>query len=63
VGFDDELGEDRELVDDRGGVRHSSESDEMRTWQAGDVFFLEDTTFPGHGTTIFEDATMGVVWV
>jgi len=43
------------------GRGQTSASGEVRAWKAGQMFFLEDTTFPGHGTTIFEDATMGVV--
>jgi quercetin dioxygenase-like cupin family protein len=45
------------------GRGQTTASGEVRAWQAGDVFFLEDTTSPGHGTTVFEDATMGVVRV
>jgi hypothetical protein len=36
---------------------------ETRQWATGDVFLLEDTSPPGHATTIFEDTTMAVVRV
>ncbi len=32
-----------------------------RAWGPGDVFFLEDTAAPGHGTTIIQDTVMAVV--
>ena len=34
---------------------------EIRSWGPGDVFLLEDTEPPGHGTTILEDAVLAVV--
>ncbi len=34
---------------------------ETRGWGPGDVFFLEDTSAPGHGTTILEEAVLAVV--
>jgi quercetin dioxygenase-like cupin family protein len=34
---------------------------ETRSWGPGDVFFLEDTTAPGHGTTVVEEAVFAVV--
>jgi hypothetical protein len=36
---------------------------ETRAWGPGDVFLLEDTEPPGHGTTILEDAVLAVVRV
>ena len=34
---------------------------ETREWGPGQVFLLEDTAPPGHGTTILEDALVAVV--
>ena len=34
---------------------------ETRSWGPGQVFLLEDTATPGHGTTVFEDAVIAVV--
>ena len=34
---------------------------ETRRWQAGEVFLVEDTAPPGHGTTIIEDTVFAVV--
>ncbi len=34
---------------------------ETRSWGPGDVFFLEDTSARGHGTTVVEDAVFAVV--
>jgi hypothetical protein len=34
---------------------------ETRAWGPGDVFLLEDTSPPGHATTILEDAVLAVV--
>jgi hypothetical protein len=34
---------------------------ETRPWGPGQVFLLEDTAPPGHGTTIHEDALIAVV--
>jgi quercetin dioxygenase-like cupin family protein len=45
------------------GRGETTASGETRSWGAGDVFFLEDTTWPGHGTTVVAEATMGVVRV
>src|ERR1700681_1317636 len=36
---------------------------ETRSWGPGEVFLLEDTSSPGHGTTILEDAVLAVVRV
>jgi hypothetical protein len=33
---------------------------ETRPWGSGDVFLLEDTTAPGHATSVFEDTIMAV---
>jgi len=34
---------------------------EARSWGPGDVFLLEDTSPPGHATTVLEDAVIAVV--
>jgi quercetin dioxygenase-like cupin family protein len=34
---------------------------ETRTWRRGDVLLLEDTSAPGHGTTVIDDALLAVV--
>jgi hypothetical protein len=34
---------------------------ETRQWAAGDVVLLEDTSPPGHATTVLEDAVLAVV--
>ena len=34
---------------------------ETRSWGPGNVFLLEDTSPPGHGTTVLEDAVIAVV--
>jgi hypothetical protein len=34
---------------------------ETRSWGPGAVFLLEDTSPPGHGTTVLEDAIIAVV--
>jgi hypothetical protein len=34
---------------------------ETRSWGPGDVFLLEDTSPPGHATTVLEDAVLAVV--
>jgi quercetin dioxygenase-like cupin family protein len=36
-------------------------SGETRSWGPGDVFLLEDTSPPGHATTVVEDAVIAVV--
>ena len=36
---------------------------EARPWGAGDVFFLEDVTPPGHSTSVFEETVMAVARV
>lgn len=36
---------------------------DTRSWTAGDVFLLEDTTGTGHGTTAIEETVMAVVRV
>ena len=43
------------------GRGESTAGGETRQWGAGDVFLLEDTAPPGHGTTIHEDTVMAVV--
>ena len=43
------------------GRGESTASGETRPWGAGAVFFLKDTSPPGHGTTILEDAVLAVV--
>jgi hypothetical protein len=45
------------------GRGESTASGETRSWGPGAVFLLEDTEAPGHGTTILEDAILGVVRV
>jgi hypothetical protein len=34
---------------------------DVRTWGPGDIFVIEDTSPPGHGTKVFEDADFAVV--
>jgi hypothetical protein len=43
------------------GRGETTASGETRPWGPGDIFFVEDTTAPGHGTEIFEDAVFAVV--
>jgi gentisate 1,2-dioxygenase len=43
------------------GRGQTTAGDETVTWGPGDVFLLEDTSAPGHGTTILEDAVLAVV--
>jgi hypothetical protein len=43
------------------GRGESRAGDEVRAWGPGTVFLLEDTSPPGHGTTILEDAILAVV--
>jgi hypothetical protein len=43
------------------GRGETAASDEKRSWGPGDVFFLEDTSGPGHGTTVLEDAVLAAV--
>lgn len=43
------------------GRGESTASGETRSWGPGSVFFLEDTSPPGHGTTVLEDAVLAVV--
>jgi Cupin domain len=43
------------------GRGESTVDGETRPWGPGDVFFLEDTSGPGHGTTVVEDAVLAVV--
>ncbi len=43
------------------GRGESTASGETKQWGPGQVFLLEDTEPPGHGTTIFEDAVLAVV--
>jgi hypothetical protein len=45
------------VLSDSGETRASGE---VRRWGPGDVFLLEDTAPPGHGTTIFEEAVLAV---
>ena len=42
------------------GRGESIVSGEARSWGPGAVFFLEDTSGPGHGTTVFEEAVLAV---
>jgi quercetin dioxygenase-like cupin family protein len=43
------------------GRGESTAGGETRPWGPGDAFLLEDTTPPGHSTTILEDTVMAVV--
>ena len=43
------------------GRGNTSAGGETRSWAAGDVFLLEDTSPPGHATTVVEDAVIAVV--
>lgn len=43
------------------GRGESTASGETKQWGPGQVFLLEDTEAPGHGTTILEDAVLAVV--
>ena len=43
------------------GRGESTASGETKAWGPGDVFFLEDMSPPGHGTTVIEDAILAVV--
>ena len=43
------------------GQGESTAGDETRAWGPGDVIFLEDTSSPGHGTSVTEDTVMAVV--
>jgi quercetin dioxygenase-like cupin family protein len=43
------------------GRGESTATGEVRTWGPGAVFLLEDTSPPGHGTNILEDAVLAVV--
>ena len=43
------------------GQGETTAGGETRSWGPGDVFLLEDTAVPGHGTTILEDAVLAVV--
>lgn len=43
------------------GRGETSAGGETRSWGAGDVVLLEDTTPPGHATTILEDTLIAVV--
>src|SRR6478736_7696250 len=43
------------------GRGRTTVGDETREWGPGQVFLLEDTAPPGHGTTILEDALLAVV--
>ncbi len=43
------------------GRGETTATGETRSWGPGDVFFLEDTSGPGHGTTIVEDTVFAVV--
>ena len=45
------------------GWGESTASGETRVWGPGTVILLEDTSPPGHGTTILEDAVLAVVRV
>jgi quercetin dioxygenase-like cupin family protein len=43
------------------GRGETTANGETRSWGPGDVFFLEDTSPPGHATTIIEDAVLAVI--
>jgi hypothetical protein len=43
------------------GRGESVASGETRSWGPGDVFLLEDTSPPGHGTTALERSVLAVV--
>jgi hypothetical protein len=43
------------------GRGESTADGETRPWGPGDAFLLEDTSPPGHATTIMEDTVMAVV--
>jgi hypothetical protein len=43
------------------GRGESTAGGETRPWGPGAVFLLEDTSPPGHGTTVLEDAVLAVV--
>jgi hypothetical protein len=43
------------------GQGETTAGDETRSWGPGDAFFLEDTSPPGHATTVLEDAVIAVV--
>ena len=43
------------------GRGETTAGDETRAWGPGVVFLLEDTSPPGHATTILEDAVLAVV--
>ena len=43
------------------GRGESSAGGETRQWATGDVVLLEDTSPPGHATTVLEDAVLAVV--
>jgi quercetin dioxygenase-like cupin family protein len=43
------------------GQGESTVGNETRPWGPGDVFFLEDTSGPGHGTSVTQDTVMAVV--
>lgn len=42
-------------------VRRCTASGETRSWGPGALFILEDTSPPGHGTTVLDDAVLAVV--
>ena len=46
------------VLSGRGETRAGGET---RSWGPGSVFLLEDTSPPGHATTILEDAVLAVV--
>jgi hypothetical protein len=43
------------------GRGNTTAGGETRPWAAGDAFLLEDTSPPGHATTVVEDAVIAVV--
>jgi hypothetical protein len=45
------------------GRGETSAGGETRSWGPGDVLLLEDTTPPGHATTVLEDTLIAVVRV
>jgi quercetin dioxygenase-like cupin family protein len=43
------------------GRGETTASGETRSWGPGTVFLLEDTSPPGHGTSVVEEAVLAVV--
>ena len=44
-----------------GGSAEVSAGGQTRLLSTGDVILVEDTTGPGHGTTVLDDAVVAVV--